>query len=75
MKTINNYKMKNVQRQAIETFIKGGKCHLLYKNRKERTSQIICNVKNGYSLSSLLSSLFFCLSFCCEIFMCSKLIV
>lgn len=61
-KTINDYEMKNMQRQAIETFIKGKKCHLLYKNRKERTSQIICHIKDWNSLSSLISSLFFSVS-------------
>lgn len=47
-----------MQRQAIETFIKGKKEHLLYKNRKERTSQTVCRVKDWNYLSSLISSFF-----------------
>lgn len=70
--TFNCYKRKGVQRQAIETILKGNKEHLLYKNRKEITSQTICHVKDQNSLSCLMSSLFFCLIFCYDIFMWRK---
>lgn len=61
-KTFNNYKRKGMQRQATETFIKGKREHLLYKNRKKRTSQTVCHVKDWNSLSSLIYSFFIFLS-------------
>jgi len=51
-----------MQRQTIETFIREKKEHLLYRNRKKRTSQTVCHVKEWNSLSRLLSSFFIFLS-------------